>query len=839
MTKPMFKNNSVILIKKTLTVILVGVFLFTNTLSWAKEDRLFSTAIEDKSFSSRSADNTKLAPPSKLNREDFKYSLTAGAICKHIERDGNLDDKSYLNDVLARLDAEKNRSITVLPYEIIIEIPSEGLAIRYFDPTKASVITPYSDISKLSTEVISLRLTRQIIVIIQALPPSESVPAIKSMPQNDAVDIRSEFKEVQGLGSNEIAVFVAKADMDATMRFNRYISLIQAERSGNPYAIPERGVMAKGFVRVAAINEIDHTDKSLWKREELEPRAFNKKNNRAVIGTANALKIINSFTGELLRTITNPKFANIHTIEFSPINDHHALVTSTGTDRIFEIDLDSGNIIWEWNPWANGYAKNKLGLMIASPGQALLLGNHVKIIDENTADKMMISGERVPSNEIWATSVDVSAPRQLAGLKNWQKPCTPNWAVYSDDGQKIIASLFWPGQVVEIDKKTGKTRVLIDGLQMPHGSAFPDGYLISDTGHGRVLVTNKDVKVEKLYDFSHFPERSGLRERKEAEWLQNTYPLTRSLFITVDQRRNTLYIWNPKLKIYSAYPFNTELVLQMVTSFQDKKPSMGMANVVRPISNVAAPAKDVSRNAASRDYIDYVNKHKGLFKDLLGENKPDMLVRIPVEAIESVGIDNVKDLLATFQEAPNGYVELYYASGIGEVGENVYRKYGLQKKSLPKDFERIRENTVTLFPALKGEEINQSTIVSRLGSLDIAPENTILSPIGLQHDPAGLIRAIILGLKIMDIARQIKGGKPIDKDAVHVDILNQLRDVLDPADFKNFDLTPEDIIALATGNINSILSALKKLIKLLPIMPINAEELRQIYEHAKQALIAA
>jgi len=46
----------------------------------------------------------------------------------------------------------------------------------------------------------------------------------------------------------------------------------------------------------------------------------------------------------------------------------------------------------------------------------------------------------------------------------------------------------------------------------------------------------------------------------------------------------------------------------------------------------------------------------------------------------------------------------------------------LEKKFLPKDFKRTRENTVTLFPAFKGEEIDQSTVVSRLGDLDVARE---------------------------------------------------------------------------------------------------------------------
>lgn len=243
--------------------------------------------------------------------------------------------------------------------------------------------------------------------------------------------------------------------------------------------------------------------------------------------------------------------------------------------------------------------------------------------------------------------------------------------------------------------------------------------------------------------------------------------------------------------------------------------------------------------------IDYINKNKELFKGVLGEEKQDALVRIPIEAIESVGINNIKGFLVTFQEAPNAYIELYYMSGIGEVSESVYQKYGLQKKFLPKDFKRTRENTVTLFPALKGEEINQSAIVSRLVSINITPENTILSPMGLQHDPAGFIRATILGLKMMDIARQIK-EKGIDitknqafKDKIQLEILEQLKNVCDADDLKNFNLTPDDIIALATGTINNIITALKKLIKLLPITPIDADGLRQIYEHAKEIITAA
>jgi len=256
-----------------------------------------------------------------------------------------------------------------------------------------------------------------------------------------------------------------------------------------------------------------------------------------------------------------------------------------------------------------------------------------------------------------------------------------------------------------------------------------------------------------------------------------------------------------------------------------------------PTSGISTQSSMDSR--IQKANINYIDSNEALYEKIFAESNFDTLVRVPIEVIETTGVENISDFLATLQAAPNGYVELYFMSGIGEVDESVYRKFGLQKKALPKDFKRTRENTVTLFPALKGEEIDQSTIASRLGSVNMTPENTILSPIGLQHDSAGVIRAAILGLKIMDIARQAKEGKPIDKDAVHISILNQLRDVFDPSDFQNFDLTPDDIVALATGNINNILTALKKLIKLLPITPINAEELGQIYEHVKAVITAA
>jgi len=262
------------------------------------------------------------------------------------------------------------------------------------------------------------------------------------------------------------------------------------------------------------------------------------------------------------------------------------------------------------------------------------------------------------------------------------------------------------------------------------------------------------------------------------------------------------------------------------------------AFVKKLIEEKLATGEQKSEITNAKKHTSYIDKNKTLFENTLGEGKPDVLFRVPIEVIESAGMENIRSFLAIFQDAPNGYVELFYMSGFGKVTESIYKKYGLQKKPLPEDLKdhkrRTRENTVTLFPVLKGEELDEIKIRSRLGSVDMSPKNTVLSPIGLQHDQAGLIRSTVLGLKIMNIARDIRKGIEITdeyKDEVQRIVLEDLKLICDRNDMKG--LAADDIISLAiSDNMTSIVRTLKKLIKLLPITPIDPEELRQIFEHA-------
>lgn len=260
-------------------------------------------------------------------------------------------------------------------------------------------------------------------------------------------------------------------------------------------------------------------------------------------------------------------------------------------------------------------------------------------------------------------------------------------------------------------------------------------------------------------------------------------------------------------------------------------------------SNIQDPVTQSYYNATPNfpaANIKYIDKNKELFKNVLGEDKPDRLLRIPVEAIESVGADNICAFLGEFQKAPNGYVRLYYMSGTGEASEALYKIYGLEKKTLPKGFVQKRENTVTLFPAFKGKEVDQPDIVSRIGGIGL--RNTIFSPIGLQRDQVGLVRATIFGLNMMEIARkleqdEIKASEINDRIQEVLEQYKLLCDPKTPFSFTSKDLA--DIAGLITGDPNRVIRALNKLIKLLPIEPINTEELFKIYEHAKKIMSAA
>ncbi|MFH1552520.1 MAG: hypothetical protein ABID83_02625, partial [Candidatus Omnitrophota bacterium] len=240
----------------------------------------------------------------------------------------------------------------------------------------------------------------------------------------------------------------------------------------------------------------------------------------------------------------------------------------------------------------------------------------------------------------------------------------------------------------------------------------------------------------------------------------------------------------------------------------------------------------------------FIDDNAEFLAEVLGpETGADKLIRIPIEAIEAIRVDNIKDFLATFQATSHGYIELFSTENLIDISEIQYKKYGITKKDLPEGLNkdsRNRTNTITVFPVIKGEVLTTGGKKEPRGwgLGDIDQDKSIISPVGLTYDKSGIIRSIFLGLRLSEIAKN--EGYTEDSNFVAY-TLGLYMDLCFSQGEKpqNFNLTGQDLVNIARGDTRVMVQALNKLIKLLPIMPINTEELRLIYERAKEVLIRA
>ena len=137
------------IIRKVTAILFIGIFCLYN-ITFA----ITNTAI-----------NEKLSPPLSLQLEAFEKSYTVAAICKAIEQYVSLDNEKAIDNICSWANKIPNSDTQIIAGkdEVIIEVPEEGLAVRYFVPGYASVVTPYNDVIQMRTTGISSRLCRQII----------------------------------------------------------------------------------------------------------------------------------------------------------------------------------------------------------------------------------------------------------------------------------------------------------------------------------------------------------------------------------------------------------------------------------------------------------------------------------------------------------------------------------------------------------------------------------------------------------------------------------------------------------------------------------------------------
>lgn len=160
--------------------------------------------------------------------------------------------------------------------------------------------------------------------------------------------------------------------------------------------------------------------------------------------------------GQEVGLLSNPLFNDLHTI--TPSSSGNLLVTSTGTDTILEIDFRTPHeMLWDWLATEHGYNVTPSG--------------KVKAIDRKLDYRQIM----MPTPE-HATHINTAI---------------------NDTDNRILATLFHQGQLIEIDRVSKQNRILISGLQSPHNiRCRHNGFMLSDTRANRVLLLDREFQIE-------------------------------------------------------------------------------------------------------------------------------------------------------------------------------------------------------------------------------------------------------------------------------------------------------------------------------------------------------
>jgi hypothetical protein len=292
-----------------------------------------------------------------------------------------------------------------------------------------------------------------------------------------------------------------------------------------------------------------------WAFSAVEPYGVNASGNKMALATAKSVQLINMDTGEA-RLCHNPWLNQGHTVEFSP-DGKKLLVGSSGFDAVFEFDTESGDVLWQWFAWDQGFDRSKLGHHVVRSAvrcRALVAMGYEALLVEDP--------EKYPF-----------------GIPTRQKPAHLNSASYDSDG-RILVTLFHQGAGYVIDRNTGEIKEVISGLSNPHklSRRKRGGYFISDTKGGKLIFLDEKYRPEHEVALAGTP--GIVRSPQLSEFLQNTTELREDLFACIDIHRSSLWLVDVKHRRYRGIKFPAEWSVHDVASVE--------RNLDRRIGNLAS-----------------------------------------------------------------------------------------------------------------------------------------------------------------------------------------------------------------------------------------------------------
>lgn len=171
------------------------------------------------------------------------------------------------------------------------------------------------------------------------------------------------------------------------------------------------------------------------------------------------------------------------------------LVTSSGTDAVLEITAD-GEQLWTWLACEHGFGQTSRGPAIRIDRQHDYRSTPIDTLDQSTH-------------------------------------CNSALAAELDGRDVVLATLFHQGQLISIDKRTGKYSVLVNGMRNPH-SVRPraGGWVVSEARQGAVVLLDKDFWIAEVIE-------------QDFNWVQDALPFNADQqLIIADANNGRFVLWD-------------------------------------------------------------------------------------------------------------------------------------------------------------------------------------------------------------------------------------------------------------------------------------------------------
>lgn len=346
------------------------------------------------------------------------------------------------------------------------------------------------------------------------------------------VDV-SHFRKTDNVLNNSEWLLVVKSQ-DQLERRRR---MLESRKGGRIGRVNERPT---GMGLLASVKLQNGKCVSQNSMEFREPRHIRRHPDRGYLITEiDCVKWIDD-RGQVLREYRHSFFAFLHTIDISP-DEKRMLIVSSGYDACFEIEIETGDMTWEWFAWDHGFNPDGEGFWLAANNEKYqqYLAEEKKALLINPAQY----GEQ--------------------GLVTARRTAHPNVAVYDRYGENddILLSIAHDGQIYRIKQESGNAICVCDCLnQMPHGlQPCRNGWLMTNTTLGEWWHFSADWKPLSRISLTSLGGK--VEGTENVEWVQQVLAVNKEIFLCLDANRSLIAV-DTQQETYTFYQANPDWCVQ-------------------------------------------------------------------------------------------------------------------------------------------------------------------------------------------------------------------------------------------------------------------------------------